>query len=162
MKKNILWLIVLGAVIFSFNSCERNEIIDPDFTGLSGFHFILSGSASPSVMLVGENRDSTELTVKLTDGSGNPVAYKRIFFEIGDYSLTYRKDLGMFEDSLEPTTIIQTNSSGLIKVKYYGPDINDTYRNSYIFVFITLLDYDYDPIHAAGVYDAIPIRLIYE
>ena len=82
-----------------------------------------------------------------------------IYLEVLDWNLQYA-EIGYFDDNLETKIIKSTNSEGIIKVTYYGPLLGE-YGSSFLTIYALLVDTDQYPVHRAGIYDEIPIRLIY-
>lgn len=128
MKKCIL-ILILFVFIFSFSSCKRTSIEDPTLIqGPATFHYIVEGSADPSVIFVDGIIHTSKITVKVTDFRGNPVAGKYIYLEIRlseDPDNAIKQAIiwwGYFENGFSSIRG-KTDGNGVMTKTYYGPDL---------------------------------------
>ncbi len=124
MKKLTFLITVIALMALVSSSCTRKEPADPgDLFGPSSFHYIVEGSANPSILWVnGTTRPSTLVRVRATDYQRNPLAGQTIYFQqmgssLGDYFLA---DYGVFENN-QKAMYKKTDANGVAQVTFYGP-----------------------------------------
>lgn len=157
MKIAVLCAVLL---ILASTACTRKEPVDPgDLFGPSSLHYIVEGSASPSVLWVnGTSRDITTVRVVVTDYQRNPLAGKMVFFRqmggTGDpYAVTDR--YGYFESGYG-TYRKRTDANGVVQVTFHGPlDLG-----SQMEFFINALVEDIDQTYTDGPQDFIRIQFV--
>lgn len=137
-RKSIFVYLVLLALIFCGSySCKRNDVDIPSPSGPSSFAILLRLNANPNVLFAGlTTRQMTTITATLKKYDGSPIAGKTLFFETIDNS-GMRVDLGYFEgyQALQSKT---TDSSGSVRVNYYGPLSEEISANATIYVRATV------------------------
>jgi len=122
-KRTILILLIVVMALFTM-SCTRNEPADPgDLFGPSSFHYIVEGSASPSILWVnGTTRPSTIIRVRATDYQRNPLAGQTVYFEqMGSSNGAFiLADYGYFQNN-QRAMYSRTDANGVAQVTFYGP-----------------------------------------
>jgi len=120
----LIFILVMG--LLSFYSC-RNEVDQPAPTGPSTFSLLLTTSVSPNILVARDNgqRDTCDITVRLVTFQGTPLADETIYLDI--YSTnqeTAVENYGYFEGNTS-VAARTTDSEGKIRVKYYGPSLEE-------------------------------------
>lgn len=132
-KTALFSLVLLAFILFSSDSCKRNDVGIPSPSGPSSFAILLSLSANPNVLVAAQDtREVTTITATLKEYDGTPIPGKTVFFEILDSS-GFRIDLGHFEDN---QFIISktTNSSGSVSTTYYSPLSREIWSNVIVYI----------------------------
>ncbi len=136
-KKTVfISLVFLAFVFLSSESCKRSDVEIPGPSGPSSFAILLRLNASPNTLFAGlTTRQMTTITATLKKYDGTPIPGKTLFFETIDSSGN-RIDLGYFEgyQALQSKT---TDSSGSVRVNYYGPLSEEILTNATIYVRAT-------------------------
>ena len=151
-------MILMVFVVFISFSCKRSEVTNPDYKNKFTETYMLTLKTNPSTMLVySSKRDVTDVTIKLTDSQGAPVAYGEIFLAVTDNQFI-QEFFGNFEGTIEPTIIRKTNSQGEIKIKYFGPMTGEYVRSTFHITGV-YISTDHNPI--THVFKSSPILLIW-
>jgi hypothetical protein len=130
-------------------------------------------SANPNLLVARDNgqRDTCDITVTLTTFQGTPLSNETIVLDVYDTDqLVTVENYGYFEGN-ESVAVRTTDSEGKIKVKYYGPTLEEViYPNSDSLKFGTELDVPtYIHIRASLAWqgkemisDYVPVQVIVE
>ena len=124
--KHSLLIFLLVVSLVSFYSC-RNKVDEPSPTGPSTFSILMIASASPNLLVARDNgqRDTCDITVTLTTFQGTPLSNERIVLDVWDTDqLITVENYGYFEGD-ESVAVRTTDSEGKIRVRYYGPSLEE-------------------------------------
>jgi hypothetical protein len=136
-KTFALLAIVLVLGVFTLNSCKRNAVEEPSPLGPSTFAIILNLNASPNVLIAGIlERQVIAVTATLKKYDGSVLSNRTVFFEVVD-SAGMRLDLGYFEGDMAIHSR-NTDSSGTVRVNYYGPLSEEIADNGMIYIRATV------------------------
>jgi hypothetical protein len=136
-KMTIIIIVSLALTIFSFYSCKRSAVEEPSPLGPSSYAILLHLNASPNVLFAGlTTRQMTTITATLKKYDGTPIAGKTLFFETINSTGT-RVDLGYFEGNMALQSK-STDSSGSVRINYYGPISEEISANATIYVKATV------------------------
>jgi hypothetical protein len=96
---------------------------EPSPLGPSTISIILEVSANPNVLTAGPSRQSTWITASLTKYDGTPFPGRTVYFEIRNAS-GQKINEGFFPND-KHTAARVTDSQGIAKIKYYGPNAKE-------------------------------------
>lgn len=159
MKKTSLIVILIGLMVLMTTSCNRKEPQDPgDLFGPSSFHYIVEGSASPSILWInGVNEPQTIIRAKVTDYQQRPLVNRNVYFQqmgssLGAYVLA---NYGYFENG-ERAMYARTDASGIAQVTFFGP----LRVGSQLEMFICAMAQDIDQTYSDGPKDYIKLQFL--
>ncbi len=136
-KTTIIIIVSLALAISSFYSCKRSAVEEPSPLGPSTFAILLHLNANPNVLFAGlTTRQMTTITATLKKYDGTAIAGKAIFFETINGAGT-RVDLGYFEGNMALQSK-STDSSGAVRINYYGPLSEEISANTTLYVRATV------------------------
>jgi len=133
MNKAIPILLASASLIF-FASCKRDSVDDPTPVGPGGYYIQLEGTAAPSLLVVdGPTPHSCQITVRVKDYKGNPLAGKTVVLEQWRAlaSGAYEKHSAGYFDNDAASISKVTNAAGIITATYYGPTLYTDHVLSY-------------------------------
>jgi len=141
MKTKIKYSVIflLGFLLICFSSCSREELETPSPFGPAGFAILVEMSANPNVLVAGNKRQTSIVTTTVTSSDGEPLANRKLVFEVRDWRNNRTTDLGYFAGYQGVITAI-TNSNGVISLVFYGPLKNDlSSERKTVYVWATLV-----------------------
>lgn len=161
MKTKIKYsaIFLLGFLLICFSSCSREELETPSPFGPAGFAILVEMSANPNVLVAGNKKRQTSIvTTTVTSSDGEPLANRRVVFEIRGPGGNRNTDLGYFAGYQGVLTSI-TNSQGVISLVFWGPLKNDLGNNDSrtVYIWATLVHHGREVI-----VEVCPITLIRE
>lgn len=161
MKKKIAIIFLLSFVIFISSSCTRDDAADSDdLFGPSSLHYIVEGSATPSILWVnGSTRPSTVVKAVVTDYQRKPLANQKVYFQqMGSSNGSYLlAEYGYFENDGR-AMYKRTDANGVVQVTFYGPLV----MGSQTEFFIKAMVQDIDQTYTDGPCDYIKIQLVFD
>lgn len=137
MKKDlVITATLVFFVIMIMGSCTRSQLDEPSPLGPSTVSTIFKVTASPNVLTAGPSRQSSMITASLKKYNDTPLPGKTIHFDIRN-SLGQKIYDGFFPNNKHTVTRV-TDSQGIAKVKYYGPNAREisSEREIYIYAFV--------------------------
>ena len=123
--KHSLLIFLLVVSLVSFYSC-RNKVEEPSPTGPSTFSILMIASASPNVLIARDTgqRDTSDITVRLSTFQGTPLSNETIILDVYSDMLGVMENFGYFEGN-ESVAVETTDGEGKIRVRYYGPTFEE-------------------------------------
>ncbi len=136
-KKNIITISLLFFCMLIITSCTRSGVEEPSPLGPSTISVIFEVSANPNILTAGSSRQSSIITATLKKYDGTPYPGKTVLFDIRN-AQGQKIYEGFFVSDDQYTATRVTNSQGMAKVKYYGPNAKEisTEMNIYIYALI--------------------------
>ncbi len=140
MKKLTIFMLL---ILLPLISCKRDEVAEPPLSGPSTLSYILEGSANPTIVLVGMERNTTQIRVRFYDYTGKPISGAPIYFEtLWTYTLVTktadkygnvvkektetgggRADFGNFDGYYVKE--FYTDANGYVNITYTAPDYEE-------------------------------------
>ena len=120
MKKTFLFALSTFLVLMTA-SCQRTNLDDPGWDAPAGFHILVEGSITPALLLIDGRIHTSEIYVKVTDSSGNPLANQTVFFEqLPDSGSQTQLSWGYFPNN-QSTYQKGTDANGEIRLTFFWP-----------------------------------------
>jgi len=114
-------LALMACLVLMTASCQRTTVDDPVWNSPVGFHILVEGSINPALLLIDGRIHTSEIYVKVTDSSGNPLPNETIFLEqLPDSGSQTQLSWGYFPNN-QSTYQKGTDANGEIRVTFYWP-----------------------------------------
>lgn len=151
-------IFLLSFLLICFSSCSREELETPAPFGPAGFAILVEMSANPNVLVAGNKRKTSVITTTVTSSDGEPLANRKVVFEIRGAQGNRTTDFGYFSGYQGVVTEV-TNSNGVISLVFWGPLKNDLGNNDSrtVYIWATLVHHGREVI-----VEVCPITLIRE
>ncbi len=143
MKTNKVFVFFMVTVLMLglTASCKRDGITEPEVSGPSSFATLLKLETNRNAIFAGNTqlgavRDVVNITAKLNKYDGTPVANRTVFFEIAN-TAGQKLSVGYFDGGY-PIKSASTDSSGTIRLNYFGPFAEEISSDTQVNIWATV------------------------